>query len=127
MDEGADAEAEVGNGKNRGGGLGVDGEGSFGGALKRGGEFEEGAGGAKEGKETHQEGGVHDVFPQVFLLAEEAENEQGGAQISGDEGGFVDGSGEKKGPEAKENIRKGEANGCNRHKFVTSRPSLLGK
>ncbi len=111
MDEGADAEAEVGNGKNRGGGLGVDGEGSFGGSLKRGGEFEEGAGGAKEGKETHQEGGVHDVFPQVFLLAEEAENEKGGAQISGDEGGFVDGSGKEKGPQAHGDIENREDDG----------------
>ena len=61
MDEGANAEPEVGDGKNRGDGLGVDGEGSLGGAVESGGKFEEGAGSAEEGKETHQQCGVHAV------------------------------------------------------------------
>ena len=111
MDKGADAEGEEGNGKNGGGGLGVDGEGALGGAVESGGKFEEGAGGAKEGEETHQQGGMHDVFAEVFLLAEEAENEKSGAQIGGDEGGFMDGSGEKKGPQAHGDIEDGEDDG----------------
>ena len=98
MDEGADTEAEVGDGENRGDGLGVDSEGSLSSAIQGGGEFEEGAGSAEEGKETHQQGGVHEVFAEVFLLAKEAKNEQDGAQIGWDQGGFVDSSGEEKGP-----------------------------
>ena len=111
MDKGADAEGEEGNGKNGGGGLGVDGEGALGGAVESGGKLKEGAGGAKEGEETHQQGGVHDVFPQVFLMAEEAEDEKGGAQISGDEGGFVDGSGKEKGSQTHGDIENREDDG----------------
>ena len=111
MDKGADTEAEVGDGENRGDGLGVDGKGSLGGAIEGGGEFEEGACGAKEGKETHQQGGVHDVLAEVFLLAEESEDEQDGAQISRDQGGFVNSSGKGKGPQAHSDIENGEDDG----------------
>ena len=51
MDEGADAEGEVGDGKGGSEGLGVDGEGSLGGAIEGGGEFQQGAGGAIAGDE----------------------------------------------------------------------------
>lgn len=70
MDKGADAEGEEGDGKNGGGGLGVDGEGTLGGAVKGGGKFKEGAGGSEESEQDHQQGGMHHVFAEVFLLAE---------------------------------------------------------
>ena len=108
MDEGADAEGQEGNGKNGGGGLGVDGGGACGGAVEGGGEFGEGAGGAKEGKESHEEGGVHEVFAEVFLLAEESENQQDDAKVGGDESGFVDGAGEEESGKAEGDVEKGE-------------------
>ena len=127
MDEGANAEPEVGDGKNRGDGLGVDGEGSLSGAVESGGEFEEGAGSAEEGKETHQQCGVHDVLAEVFLLAKEAENEKGGAQIGWDQGGFMDSSGEEKGPQAHGNIENREDSGDFRHDLILDRVFGLGE
>jgi hypothetical protein len=111
LDERADAEGEVGDGKGGSEGLGVDGEGSLGGAIEGGGEFEEGAGGAEQGEESDEEGGVHDMFAEVFFLAEEAEHEEDGAQVGGDEGGFMDGPGKKKGSQAYGDIEDGEYNG----------------
>jgi len=70
LDKGADAEGEEGDGKNGGGGLCVDGEGTLGGAVEGGGKLEEGAGGAEESEQDHQQGGMHHVFTEVFLLAE---------------------------------------------------------
>ena len=111
MDEEADAEGEIGDGKGGGDGLGVDGEGSLGGAVEGGGEFQQGAGGAEQGKESDEQGGVHDMFAEVFLLAEEAENEEDGAQVGGDEGGFMDGSGQEKSSQAHGDIEDGEDDG----------------
>ena len=115
MDEGANAEPEVGDGKNRGDGLGVDGEGSLGGAVERGGELEEGAGGAKKGEETHQQGGVHDVLAEVFLLAKEAQDQKNRAQISRDQGSFMDGACQEKGPQAHGDIENGKDYGDSWH------------
>ena len=72
MDKGADAESEEGDRKNGGGRLGVDGEGTLGRAVEGGGKPEKGAGGAKEGQQDHQQGGMHDVFAEVLLLAKQA-------------------------------------------------------
>ena len=108
LDKGADAEAEVGNGEPGGDGLGVNGKRAFSRAVEGGREFEEGARGTKKGEESHQQGGVHHVFAQVFLLAKKSQNQKDGAQIGRDEGGFVDGSRQEKGPEAHGDVEKGK-------------------
>ncbi len=111
LDKGTDAEAEVGDREHRRDGLGVNGERAFGRAVEGGGELEEGARGAEKGEESHQQGGVHHMFAKVFLLTEESKDEKDGAEISRDEGGFMDGPGQEKGPEAHGDIENGEDNG----------------
>jgi len=108
LDKGADAESEEGDRKNGGGRLGVDGEGTLGGAVEGGGKLEKGARGAEKGEESHQQGGVHHMLAEVFLLTEKSENEKDGPEIGGDEGGFMDGSGQEKGPEAHGDIEERE-------------------
>ncbi len=111
MDEGADAEGEVGDGKGGSEGLGVDGEGSLGGAVESGGKLKERAGGAEQGEETHQQGSMHDMFAEVFLLAEQAQHEEDGTQVGRDEGGFMDCSGEEKSSQAHDDVEDGEDDG----------------
>lgn len=111
LDKGADAEAEVGDRKPRGDGLGVDGEGAFGRTIEGGGKLEKGARGAEKGEESHQQGGVHPMFAEVFLLTEESQDEKNGAEIGGDEGGFMNSPGQEKGPEAHGDIKEREDDG----------------
>lgn len=108
LDKGADAEAEVGNREHRSDGLGVDGERALGRAVEGGGELKEGARGSEKGKESHQQGGMHHMFAEVFLLTEKSQDEKDGAEISRDEGGFMDGSGQKKGPDTHGDIEERE-------------------
>ena len=42
---------------------------------------------------------MHHMFPEVFLLAEESQDEKNAAEVGRNEGGFMDGSGQEKGPE----------------------------
>ena len=88
--------------------MGVNGKGTLGRAVEGGGKFEEGAGGAKESEQDHQQGGMHHMLAEVFLLTEKSQNEKDGAEIGGDEGGFMDGSGQEKGPEAHGDVEKGK-------------------
>jgi len=111
LDKGADAEGEEGNGKNGGSSLGVNGEGALGGAVKSGGKFEEGAGGAEESEQDDQQGGMHDVFAEVFLLAEQAKDQEDDPEVGRDESGFVDSAGQEEGSQAKGDIEGGEDEG----------------
>ena len=127
MDKGTDAEGEEGDGKKGGGGLGVDGGGTFRGAGEGRGELEEGAGGAEEGEKGDEQGAVHDVFAEVFLLAEEAEHEEDDSEVAGDQGGWMDRAGQKKGGQSQQQVGQGKKNGDFWHGIVTSRPNVSGK
>jgi len=122
LDKGADAEGEESDRKDGGGGLGVDGKGPFRSAVEGGGEPQEGSGGAQQGQQDDQQGGVHDVFAEIFPLAEEAENEEDDPEVAGDQGGFVSGPGQEKGCQTQGHIQKREDDGDFWHGFVTSRP-----
>lgn len=91
--------------------MGVDGEGAFGSAVESGGELEQGADGAKQGEEPHQQGGMHDMFAEVFLLSKEAQPKKHRAQIGWNEGGFMDRPGEEEGAEADCDIETREDEG----------------
>ena len=80
--------------------MSVDGEGAFGGAVEGRGELEEGAGGAEQGEQSHEEGGVHDMFAEVFLSAQQAKNQKDYAEVGGDQGGFGDRTGKGKGEDS---------------------------
>ena len=127
MDKGTDAEGNKSDRKDGGGGLGINGKGAFGSAVEGGREPQEGSGGAEKGEKDNQQGGVHHVFAEVFFLAKEAENEEDDSKVAGDQGGFMDGSGQKEGGQTKEKIRQGEKDGDFWHGFVTSRPRVLRK
>lgn len=70
---------------------------------------------------------MHHVLAKVFFLAEEAQGEENDPKIAGDQGSFMDGTGEKKGGQSQKDIRKGEKHGDFWHELVTSGPRVLVK
>ena len=127
MDKRTNPEGQVSNRKNGGGGLGVDGEGALRGAVEGGRKFQEGAGGAEKREQNNKKGGVDHVFAEIFLMGEETQDQQDDPEIAGNQGSFMDSTGQEEGSHAQEEVRKGEAKGDFCHGFVTSRPKLPAK
>ena len=127
MDKRTNPEGQVSNRKSGGGGLGVNGEGALGGAVEGGGKFQEGASGAEKREQSHEQGGMDHVFPELFILTEKTENQENDSKVTRDQGGFMDGTGKEEGGNAQEQVREGEADGDFCHGFVTSRPKLPAK
>jgi len=58
---------------------------------------------------------MHDVHAQFLVTGEQAEDQQGGADIGRYQGGLVDGSGEEEAAQAERDIDERAGNGDSRH------------
>ena len=79
--------------------------------IEDGGEATKGAGGAGESEEGDEDGGVHDMFAEIFLFGGQAEAEEDESESGGDKGGVVGGAGKEEAGQAEEDVGEGEADG----------------
>lgn len=127
MDKRADAKGEIGDRKSRGDSLGVNGRRALGRAGKGSREFGERADSSEQGQQYDDHGGMHDMLPEVFLAPQKTQEEQSASNVGGDQGGWMDGSGEEEGGQAQSNIGGGKFQSHGWHKFVTSLTHPMGK
>lgn len=80
--------------------MGVNGEGALGGAIEGGRKLQEGTRGTEKGEETHEQGGVHHVFAEIFFLTKKSQNKQDNAEVGWNQRCFMNGSRKEKGPDS---------------------------
>ena len=79
--------------------------------VKNGREASEGAGGSGKSQEGNQDGGVHDVFAEIFLFGGEAENQEHKTKAGGNQGRVVGGARQDETGQTEQDVGEGETDG----------------